>query len=171
MVKSRLKKSAPECPFECGGGDVNAIWAMPTWGGDKLEGASLSDEGWRKTPKRKTHKKLVKYSFYLCYFVYLFFFCIFRRVWGQLKVTLPLNHSSHTEWFWNISQVIGVSQERKTKTFREHKYKRTCQTIEVLHSWHSDLAIKSDTGQHLQFLRCLFWKFLNWASIHDSGCR
>ena len=23
MVKSRLKKSAPECPFECGGGGVN----------------------------------------------------------------------------------------------------------------------------------------------------
>ena len=31
MVKSRLKKSAPECPFECGGGGVNAIWAMPKW--------------------------------------------------------------------------------------------------------------------------------------------
>ena len=29
MVKSRLKKSAPECPFECGGGVVIAIWAMP----------------------------------------------------------------------------------------------------------------------------------------------
>ena len=31
MLKSRLKKSAPECPFECGGGGVNAIWAMPKW--------------------------------------------------------------------------------------------------------------------------------------------
>ena len=30
MVKSRLKKSAPECPFECEGG-VIAIWAMPTY--------------------------------------------------------------------------------------------------------------------------------------------
>ena len=29
MVKLRLKKSAPECPFECGGGGVIAIWAMP----------------------------------------------------------------------------------------------------------------------------------------------
>ena len=29
MAKSRLKKSAPECPFECGGGGVIAIWAMP----------------------------------------------------------------------------------------------------------------------------------------------
>ena len=29
MVKSRLKKSAPECPFECGGGGVIAIWTMP----------------------------------------------------------------------------------------------------------------------------------------------
>ena len=23
------EKSAPECPFECGGGGVIAIWAMP----------------------------------------------------------------------------------------------------------------------------------------------
>ena len=37
MVKSRLKKSAPECPFECGGGGVNAIWAMPTWGWRQAE--------------------------------------------------------------------------------------------------------------------------------------
>ena len=37
MVKSRLKKSAPECPFECGGGGVNAIWAMPTWGWRQVE--------------------------------------------------------------------------------------------------------------------------------------
>ena len=37
MVKLRLKKSAPECPFECGGGGVNAIWAMPTWGGGQVE--------------------------------------------------------------------------------------------------------------------------------------
>ena len=31
MVKSRLKKSAPECPFECGGGrgGAKAIRAMP----------------------------------------------------------------------------------------------------------------------------------------------
>ena len=37
MGKSRLKKSAPECPFECGGGGVNAIWAMPTWGWWQVE--------------------------------------------------------------------------------------------------------------------------------------
>ena len=30
------EKSAPECPFECGGG-VTAIWAMPTWGWRQVE--------------------------------------------------------------------------------------------------------------------------------------
>ena len=34
MVKSRLKKSSPECPFECGGGAVI--------GGTLLKGGSLS---------------------------------------------------------------------------------------------------------------------------------
>ena len=29
LLKSARKKSAPECPFECGGGGVIAIWAMP----------------------------------------------------------------------------------------------------------------------------------------------
>ena len=29
-VKSRLKKSAPGCPFEYGGGGGIAIWSMPT---------------------------------------------------------------------------------------------------------------------------------------------
>ena len=29
MVKNGPKKSAPECPVECGGGGPIAIWAMP----------------------------------------------------------------------------------------------------------------------------------------------
>ena len=33
MVKNGLKKSAPECPVECGGGGPIAIWAMPKWRG------------------------------------------------------------------------------------------------------------------------------------------
>ena len=43
MVKSRLKKSAPECPFECGGGGEMLFGQCPHGGGDKLKGASLSD--------------------------------------------------------------------------------------------------------------------------------
>jgi len=41
MVKSRLKKSAPECPFECGGGVQLLFGQCPNRGGDKLKGASL----------------------------------------------------------------------------------------------------------------------------------
>ena len=42
MVKSRLKKSAPECPFECGGGGCNCYLGnahidVAPW----LKGASL----------------------------------------------------------------------------------------------------------------------------------
>ena len=40
MVKNgkiASEKSAPECPFECGGGGVIAIWAMPTWRWGQVE--------------------------------------------------------------------------------------------------------------------------------------
>ena len=37
MLKSRLKKSAPECPFECGAGGVKAKRAMPKCQGHEFE--------------------------------------------------------------------------------------------------------------------------------------
>ena len=40
MVKSRLKKSAPECPFECGG-QFGLFGQCPHRGGANLKGASL----------------------------------------------------------------------------------------------------------------------------------
>ena len=43
MGKSSLKKSAPECPFECGGGGGKLPFGQcPHGGGDKLKGASLN---------------------------------------------------------------------------------------------------------------------------------
>ena len=38
MVKSRLKKNAPECPFECGWGGAKAKRAMPKCPPREFEG-------------------------------------------------------------------------------------------------------------------------------------
>ena len=37
MVKSRLKKVPQSARLSAGGGGVNAIWAMPTWGWRQVE--------------------------------------------------------------------------------------------------------------------------------------
>ena len=43
LLKSARKKSAAECPFECGeGGGAIAIWAMPKYQSLIFKGASLT---------------------------------------------------------------------------------------------------------------------------------
>ena len=37
LLTSARKISAPECPFECGGGCAKAIWAMPKCLGHQFE--------------------------------------------------------------------------------------------------------------------------------------
>ena len=60
--KNGPKKSAPECPVECGGGGPIAIWAMPKCRVHELKWVfpkSLTLPMWQKINHRKREKMLI----------------------------------------------------------------------------------------------------------------
>ena len=84
------------------------------------------------------------------------------------------------EWWENMShdltkkiqqqqKTINTTTHTRTKTFREHLQMTILEKLwKCWHFWqlrtsnhynHSDLTIKSDTGQHSQLLRCLYIKW------------